>query len=206
VRERRGDPQAAGSALGGRDARPRGRICHPPSMVPLLLDRSGCRCAAPTAARGRVEAVARPRRRHARAPVAVFFPPLLLLGCSAAASTEQCASPSALCGALTFKRPPRCRRRESTTGLLRKVAASASSRAPQPSSSLLGPPPQCTRAHNVPPVVDAATPSARGSQRLGRMQLLLRDTYWRRSSPPLPASSLSFLQAAMQMGKPLETV
>jgi hypothetical protein len=38
------------------------------------------------------------------------------------------------------------------------------------------------------------------------MQPLLRDACWRRSSPPLPASSLSFLQAAMQMGKPLETI
>jgi hypothetical protein len=112
---------------------------------------------------------------------------------------ERRASPSAPCGALTFKRPPRHRRRESTVGLLRKAAASASSRAPQlsSSSSLLGPPSQRTRARGGPSAADAATPSARGSQRPGRMQPLLRDACWRRSSPPLPASSLSFLQAAM---------
>jgi hypothetical protein len=38
------------------------------------------------------------------------------------------------------------------------------------------------------------------------MQQLLRSVCWRRPSPPLPASSLSFLQVGMQMGKPLETV
>jgi hypothetical protein len=57
-----------------------------------------------------------------------------------------------------------------------------------------------------PPLLLLLGCSARGSQRSWWMQQLMRNTCWWRSSPPLRVSSLSFLQAGLQIGKPLETV